>query len=167
MSDIRLRLVPGPTLTARLQSGPSLIARFAPGIQGPQGEPGDEFSDAAIEFVIDGGGSVITTGTKGYLTCPFDATIVRAALYADQTGSIVMDVWKTTHALFDAGVTAPTVANSITAAAQPTITAGTKSSDATLTGWTTSLLEDDILAFVVNSVSSITRVTLTLDLTKV
>ena len=61
--------------------------------------------------VIDGGGSTITTGVKGDVNCDFAFTIVQWALLADQSGSIVIDIWKDTYANYP-----PTVADTITAA---------------------------------------------------
>ena len=116
---------------------------------------------AGIEFIIDGGGSVITTGVKGYLEVPFDCTIERQTLLADQTGSIVIDIWKDTFANFP-----PLVADTITASAKPTISAGVKDQDATLTGWTTAISEGDILAYNVDSVTTIERVTMSLKVRK-
>ena len=115
---------------------------------------GDE---AAIVFVIDGGGSAITTGQKGHIEVPFGCTILRVTLVADQSGSIVIDIWKDTYANFP-----PTDADSITASAPPTITTDTDSQDTTLTGWTTSITAGDILAFKVDSITTIERVTLSL-----
>ena len=114
-----------------------------------------------LTFIIDGGGSAITTGIKGDLEIPFACTINRATLLADQSGSIVVDIWKDTYANF-----APTVADTITAAAKPTLSAATKSQDSTLTGWTTSIAAGDILRFNVDSASTLTRVTLSLKVTK-
>lgn len=113
--------------------------------------------DAAIEFIIDGGGVAITTGIKGDIEVPFACTIVRSTLLADQSGSIVVDVWKDSYANFPA-----TDADSITASAPPTISTATNSQDTTLTGWTTSLAKGDILRFNVDSCTSITRATLSL-----
>lgn len=123
-----------------------------------------------IMVVIDGGGAVITTGLKGYLgPVPYDGVITQATLLADQGGAIVIDVWKCTYAQFDAGSTHPVDGDSITASAPPTITAtNTKSQDSTLTGWTSSgaFSAGDVFAFNVDSVTSITRATLTLKYTK-
>ncbi|GAI77252.1 unnamed protein product, partial [marine sediment metagenome] len=47
-----------------------------------------------ITFIIDGGGSAITTGEKGHLRIPFACTINRVTMLADQSGSIVVDIWK-------------------------------------------------------------------------
>jgi hypothetical protein len=111
----------------------------------------------AIEFVIDGGGSAITTGTKGFLEIPWDCTITKATLLADQTGSIVIDVWVDTYANFS-----PTDADSITASAPPTLSSARSSQDSTLTGWTTSLTSGNIIGFNVDSASTVERVTLSL-----
>jgi len=112
---------------------------------------------SAFEFIIDGGGSVITTGQKGHIEVPFDCSIKQVTMLADQSGSIVVDVWKDTYANF-----APTDADSITASSPPTITTATKSQDAALTGWTTALSDGDVLAFNVDSCTTITRALLTL-----
>ena len=110
-----------------------------------------------IIFVIDGGGSVLTTGVKGFIPVDFACTIVQAELLADQTGSVVVNVWKVAYASFP-----PTVSNKITASAPPTITTAQKAQDATLTGWTTSIAAGDVIAFNVDSVTTIQRVTIAL-----
>src|SRR5262249_26063336 len=115
----------------------------------------------AIEFVIEGGGSTITTGVKGDLEIPFACTINRVTLLADHSGSIVIDIWKDTYANYP-----PTVADTITASAKPTISSATKAQAATLTGWTTGVAAGDVLRFNVDSVTSIQRVTISLRITK-
>ena len=119
------------------------------------------FDVLEIAFVIDGGGALITTGEKGHIRVPFGCDINRNSLLADQSGSIVIDIWKDTLANFP-----PANGDSITASAPPTITTDTDSEDATLTGWTTAITADDILAFNVDSVTSIQRVTLGLKVTR-
>ena len=111
----------------------------------------------AIEFIIDGGGLVIPAGIKGDLEIPFACTIKRATLLADQSGSIVIDIWKDAYANFP-----PTDADSITASAPPTITTATKSQDSTLTDWTKAITAGDILRFNVDSITDIQRVTVSL-----
>lgn len=115
----------------------------------------------AIGFIIDGGGSVITTGIKGDLYIPFGCTINSATLLADQSGSIVVNIWKVAFASYPA-----TVANKITSVTPPTITANTNSQDATLSGWTTAISAGDTLRFNVDSATTITRVTLILKVTR-
>lgn len=114
-----------------------------------------------IPFIIDGGGSAITTGVKGDIEIPFAGTITVNRLFADQTGSIVIDLWKDTYANFP-----PTVADTITASAKPTLSSAQKSEDSTLTGWTTSVTAGDIIRVNVDSITTCTRVTLSLTLTR-
>ena len=119
----------------------------------------------ALEFVIDGGGATITTGLKGYLEVPYACTITRASLLADQSGSIVVDIFRSTYSAF-APPTHPASADKLTASAPPTISSALKSQDSTLTGWTLTLAAGDILAFNVNSVTTIQRVTVSLLVTR-
>lgn len=113
--------------------------------------------DTAIAFVIDGVGATITIGVKGDLQIPFACTILGWSLFGDQSGSIVVDIWKDTPGNFP-----PTIADVITASAKPTITTATNASSSTLTGWTTAIAADDVLRFNVNSVTSLQRATLSL-----
>jgi len=112
---------------------------------------------ATINFIIDGGGAEITTGIKGDIVVDFTCTILRVTMLADQAGSIVVDIWNDVYANFP-----PTDADSITAAAPPTIAAATKSQDTTLTDWTTTISPGDVLRFNVDSVTDIERVTVSL-----
>lgn len=116
----------------------------------------------AIAYVFDGSGSVLTTGIKGDLSIPFACTITGVRLLADQSGSIVFDIWKDTYANYP-----PTVADTITASAKPTITTATKSEDTTLTGWTKTIAAGDTLRFNIDSVTTCTRVVLTLQVIKI
>lgn len=106
----------------------------------------------AIGFVIDGGGGAIQTGIKGDIEVPFNCTITACTLLADQSGSIVVDIWKDTYANYP-----PTDADTITASAVPEISTATKDQDTTLTGWTTTVTAGDILRFNVDSCTTITR----------
>jgi hypothetical protein len=114
-------------------------------------------SNAAIEFVIDGFGATISPGQKGHLEVPFNCTIKRATLLADQVGSIAIGIWKTSFAGFP-----PTSGSSIVAAAPPTIAGAQSAQDSTLAGWLTNLSAGDILAYNVNSATTITRLTISL-----
>jgi hypothetical protein len=116
---------------------------------------------ATITFIIDGGGSAIATGEKGHLEIPFACTITGWTILADQSGSIVVDVWKDTYANFP-----PTVADTIAGSEKPTLSSAQKNQDLTLTTWTTSIAAGDILAFNVDSCTTVTRVTISLKVTK-
>lgn len=117
-------------------------------------------STRAITFAVDGSGSALTTGIKADAYVPFACTITAVTMLADQSGSCVVDIWKDTYANYP-----PTVADSITASAKPTISSATKSQDSTLTGWTTSISAGDTLRFNIDSNSTITRLALTLTVT--
>lgn len=121
---------------------------------------------ASIQVVLDGGGSAIPTGVQFDVVVPFNCTITAGELLADQSGSIVVDIFKTTYANYDAGATHPVSGDKITASAPLTISSATKSTDATLTGWTKTLVTGNILRFNVNSVTTITRCTVSLAVTR-
>lgn len=110
-----------------------------------------------VTMTVDAGSSVISTGLKGYIEVPFACTIISWTLLADVSGSIVVDVWKDTYANYP-----PVVGDTITASAKPTITTAVKNQSSTLTGWTTSITAGDILAFNVDSVTTIKKITLSL-----
>lgn len=121
------------------------------------GPLGGALRDASIEVTIDGGGVVITAGTELDVQMPWAMTLQSVTLLADQSGSLELDVWKDTYANYP-----PTIGDTITASALPTLTAAIKSTDAVLTGWTTSLAKGDCVRVHVNSAASITRVLLCL-----
>jgi hypothetical protein len=111
-----------------------------------------------VNFIIDGGGSAIATGVKGFVEIPFAwSGIASARAFADQSGSIVVDVWKDSYANYP-----PVDADSITASAPVTISSATKSEDTTLTGWTKTGSAGDVLGFHVDSATTVTRVTVSL-----
>ena len=115
-----------------------------------------------IEYVMDGGGLSLGSGQKGHLVMPYAAAIQSWTLLGDQpAGSCVIDIWKTTYAAFP-----PTVANSITGSAPPTITIAQAATGSTLTGWNINFLAGDVMAFNVNSSNSFSRITLSLNATR-
>ena len=111
----------------------------------------------AIPIIIDGGGATITTGIKGDIEVPFDCTITQWTALGDQTGSIVVDVWKDTYANYP-----PTVADTIAGSEKPTISSAVKGQDTSLTTWTTAVTVGDTIRYNVDSVTSIQRVTVNL-----
>lgn len=144
-------------------TGPSGGPTGNTGPTGPTGVTGATGPNIAdIVFTIDGAGSALTTGIKGYLKVDYACTITEASLLADQTGSVVVNIYKCTYSQFDAGATHPVVGDTITASAPPTISSGTKADDTTLSGWTTAISAGDVLAFNIDSATTITRVSLML-----
>jgi hypothetical protein len=111
-------------------------------------------------LTIDGGGSVITTGNKGYLVIPYAGTITGWQVISDVNGSCVIDVWK------ESSGNVPTVANTIAGTEKPTLSSQQINSDLTLTTWTTAVNQNDVFGFNVDSASTVTRVNLTIFITK-
>jgi hypothetical protein len=116
---------------------------------------------SAIVFDIDGGGAEPETGVRAFIQVPFSGTITSVVAIADQTGSIVCDIWKDTYANFP-----PTDDDSITASSPVTISDGVKSEDTTLTDWTTAFSAGDIFVCNVDSVTTITHVAIIMHVTK-
>jgi hypothetical protein len=117
-----------------------------------------------LSLIIDGGGSPISAGVKGYLEVPFAGTITQWTILNDVSGTIAISLWKDTYANYP-----PTIADNITGAssAKPLTSAAIKGQSSTLTGWTTSIANGDIIAFSVDATAtSVTRSTIALDITK-
>ena len=112
----------------------------------------------SIQFVSDGGGSVLATGVKSYVTVPYNCTAKSWTILAENSGSVVVDIWKDTYANYP-----PTVADTIAGSEKPTISSGIKNQDNSLTTWTTALSEGDILAFNIDSVTDITKIYLSIN----
>ena len=113
-------------------------------------------------LTIDGGGSAITTGIKGSIIVPYGCIIDSWSIIADQSGSIVVDVWK------GSSLSIPTsAASSIAGSELPTLSSQQINTDLDLTTWTTNLVVDDVLVFNVNSASTVTRVTLQIKVIKI
>jgi hypothetical protein len=107
---------------------------------------------------IDAGAAIISSGHKGYLSVPYDCTILSNTLIANTSGSAILDIRKCAYGDF------PTT-TSIIASAPPTLN-GQISTDTTLTGWTTDISTNDILEFKVNSCSLISKLSLILKTSK-
>lgn len=97
---------------------------------------------------VPGSGTVVSLGiVNSALTLKYSGTITGYSLSADQSGSIVVDIWKANAAI-------PTIANSITASAKPTLSSSQYISSTTLTGWTTTVTAGDVL--IANVISAAT-----------
>lgn len=112
-----------------------------------------------IGMLIDGGGSVITTGVKGYVRVPVAVTLTGWTILAldGNSGAIVIDVWMDTYANFP-----PTNTDSITNAHEPTITASAaKAEDTNISDWSdVTIPAGSVLGFNVDSVATFTKVLL-------
>jgi len=111
-------------------------------------------------ITVDGAGTALTTGSKGYKQIPFDCTVTGWVVTSKETGSIVFDIKRSTYAGF------PTT-STIAGTEKPTLSAAQKNEDLTLSTWTTSLSAGDIVEFVVDSASTVTRATVTILVSKI
>ena len=82
-------------------------------------------------------------------------------MLADQVGSIKVDIWRDTYDNFP-----PTNGDSICGGNEPEIAGGRKYRDSVLAGWTKNFDKGDILAFNVDSCTSITRAVICLKVAK-
>ncbi len=120
-----------------------------------------------LYVVIGDGQNAIPTGAASrWFTLDFAGTFVQWSLLANASGSVSIDLWKTTYSNFDAGATHPVAADKISASAPMTFSSATKGQSSTLTGWTTTFNAGDVLAFNVASVSTCTQITICLKVTK-
>ena len=115
-----------------------------------------------LGITIDGGGSAITTGVVGSIIVPYNCVIDCWGIIADQSGSIVIDVWKGSSPL-----SIPTsAAQSIAGSEKPTLSSQQINTDLNLTTWTKNLLFGDVLVFNVDSATTVERVTLQIKVIK-
>ncbi len=101
-----------------------------------------------INFSVDGGGSVISTGVKRY-SCrsPYAGNITGWEIAGGETGIVTFDIWKTDYS------TVPQVGNSIVGSDYPKSTGlqFTSSTDTSLSGWDRAFNSGDIFAIVINN----------------
>jgi hypothetical protein len=117
------------------------------------------FAEKFIPVVFDGLGSELVPGVWGDVPVHFDGVILRWRLLTLEPGDLQVDVWKTDYAGFP-----PTVADTITGSDVPNVSGSDKNESVALTGWTTTVSAGDTLRFNIDSVSGITKATLTLTL---
>lgn len=116
---------------------------------------------AGINVLFDGQGLSLISGTKVIVPVPFNCTITGVTLFADQIGNAVVDIWCD---LIANG--ALTNADSIVASAKPILTSAISYIDTTLTGWSKSLTTSQVLWFYLESVATITQLSVSLRVTR-
>lgn len=107
-------------------------------------------------FGADGAGGTLAVGTPTYLIMSHQGTITQWDIIGNTSGSASFDIWKSTNGQL------PTVANTITAAAKPTIISATVATSTGLTGWGLTYSAGDIYGFNIDSISGFTKVNLSL-----
>jgi len=105
-------------------------------------------------------GPTLSTGFSRDIIVPLSCIINRVTMLADVVGNVQIDIFKGVYSAYP-----PTL--SICGSNPPTINSSNKSQDSTLAGWGTSLTQGDVLRFKVNTVLTITEVSLTLEVTTI
>ena len=101
-----------------------------------------------------------STGEFLQTRAPYSGTITGWTLIGDDpAGDAVVDVWLTSGGL-------PTVADSIVAAAPPTLSTDDYATSTSLTGWSTAIAEGDVLIFHIDSASIHQRLAVALHVTR-
>lgn len=114
-------------------------------------------TQSSMTVVLDTGGSEIAAGSAIDIPVGVKSIIRRVRMRADGIGSIVLDIRRKT---FADGV--PEAGDSICGSAKPRLTNARDYVDTTLTGWSPQLADDDGLRLVVESCTSLTRLSVTL-----
>lgn len=112
-------------------------------------------TDTAISCVVDGGGAAPAAGVKAVIQVPYAGTITGWTLLADVSGSAQVTIKKATYSGFPA-------TSSIVASAPLTLSGAQKATSTTLTGWTTAFADGDVFEVVLDSATTVTRLTVEL-----
>ena len=123
------------------------------------GTPAGSNANEKIEFIIDGRGQAIQSNASGHRPVGFDCTITAWEVVSNVSGSIVVDIKKSTYAAY-------AVFNSIAGTEKPTLSAAQKNTDTNLTSFSTSISKGDRIQAVVDSVDINGVVVVTLYVTK-
>jgi hypothetical protein len=118
-------------------------------------------STGKIEIGINGNGTVPMTGILTDFVVPFNLEITDWTVLADVSGSIMIDLWKDTYANYP-----PTIADTKTGTDKPRLSSEITKTSSALTGWTTSWTAGDVVRVNIDTVATLTRVTLVISYTR-
>jgi hypothetical protein len=110
----------------------------------------------SVEVQFDGGGAAIAANTKARFDVPLAATLTKIRVLADQSGSIVFDIWKDTYANYPP-TNADTIINTGAGGTKPTLSSADHTEDSTLSHYTTNFSAGDTVIVNVDSCSTITQ----------
>lgn len=155
---VTLNGVAGGSITIGAQYTGAYLVQESTNVWYLEGGIGANTTSAGI--TVDGGGTTITTGSKGFTQINFNCTIAGWTILGDVSGSCVIDILRSTYAAF------PTTVSIVGGGNAPTLS-GAQKNTAAPSGWTsTSIVSGDIIEFSVSSASGIARANLILNLTK-
>ena len=110
-------------------------------------------NEDSFGIVVDGAGTAITTGSKGTRYIPYNCTITGWSIQGTPSGSCIFDVKRS--------------GTSLAGSEKPTLSGASSNQDLALSTWTTSLSAGDVVEFVVDSASTVTRATVTILVSKI
>jgi len=113
-----------------------------------------------VNFIIDGGGSELSTGSKGGVIIDRPFNIDQWTLLADQSGSVVVDVQTATYSDFPTNIS-----SMVGGGTKPTLSTAQKNQSAPASWTSTTGASGNVVVFNVDSVTTVTRVTVSLKLT--
>jgi hypothetical protein len=107
---------------------------------------------------LDGGGSPVSAGQKGYVTIPYACTITGWSLQADQPGNLAVEIDRKNAAI-------PAVtADSIVQTSPPALSGAQlrigRCESGDCAGWSVKITANDVIGFSENAAESVTRATL-------
>lgn len=109
---------------------------------------------SSLGLNVDGQGGVVSTGSKGFITIPYNCTILNWYVSANVSGSIQFDIKRGGTSIVGGGGNKPLLSGAI-------------SGNAAVSGWTSvAVAEGDILEWNVDSATTITNCTVTLKVIK-
>lgn len=115
---------------------------------------------STVEFAFDGNGSALTAGLKGYLEVPWTCTVTAWKVLGNAAGNAQVDIFNDPYTTFG------TDTSMVGGGTKPNLVAQTKNTAAPA-GWTsTSILAGNQIGFSLASVSGLTRLTISLKVSK-
>jgi hypothetical protein len=129
------------------------------GATGPTGATGAVPTiPRAFGVVFDGGGAVLATGAQADVVIPYAMTITGWTILGDVGGTASVDIWSAPYANYP-----PTGSNTIVGAGtKPNLANSVKGQSSSLASWTTGITAGNIIRFNLDSATTQTRITLTI-----
>ncbi len=111
-----------------------------------------------VTFVVDGAGTVLTTGTKNPIKVPYGGTLAGWTMMCSPSGSVTADVFRAANA---AGLPVTSIVGG--AGVKPAVATNVENSSTSFTNWTsTTITAKDNLAISLSGVTAVTYMELTL-----
>lgn len=114
-----------------------------------------------IGVTFDAGSGYLEQGSFGDFIVPWDSTITGWTILCSGVANAQVDVWVDSLVNFP-----PDITDSITGGNAPTISGQAAEQDTNISGWNTALVAGTVVRFVLSSVSSVSRLTLILNVEK-